>query len=123
MWISNRVADWVSDLKKDADQTADVAKQAFSELREDLAAVRAERDALKNQLATLQTNFDWLRLQWNQMQFENKALLERAYGVRVPTPELARKADQSQFNLQDLFNDVGDETAHTLGLPLYGKDN
>ena len=119
MWISDRVADWVSDLKKDADIQADVAKQALSDLKEELATTRTERDVLRNQLATLQTNFDWLRMNWNQIQAENKALLERAYGIRVPVPELVNRSD-SQFKLQDLFSDVGDEEASRIGFPLYG---
>lgn len=107
MWISDRVADWVSDLKKDADIQAEVAKQALGDLKEELSAVRAERDALKLQLATTQNNFDWVRMQINQLQAENKALMSRAYGIHVPTPELVRK-QETQFNLQNLFTDERD---------------
>lgn len=119
MWISNQVATWVSDLKKSADIQADIAKQALSDLREELAAIRAERDALKAELTAARINGDWLRLQFNQIQAENKALLERAYGIRVPVPELVSKTEKS-FNLQDLFGDVGDEEASRIGLPVYG---
>lgn len=119
MWISDRVADWVSDLKKDADIQADVAKQALSDLKEELAITRTERDGLMARLAALQNSFDWLRMNWNQIQAENKALLERAYGIRVPIPELVTSSDP-QFKLQDLFSDVGDEEASRIGFPLYG---
>jgi len=121
MWISNRVADWVSDLKKAADVQADIAKQALADLKEELASVRAERDALKAELTASKINADWLRVQFNQIQAENKALLERAYGIRVPVPELVSKTEKT-FNLQDLFNDIGDEEASRQGLPVYGDD-
>ena len=119
MWISNAVAAWVSDLKKSADVQADIAKQALSDLREELAAVRAERNAIKEELTASKINSDWLRIQWNQVQAENKALLERAYGIRVPVPELTNRTEKT-FNMQDLFNDVGDEEASRVGLPVYG---
>lgn len=121
MWISNAVASWVSDLKKSADVQADIAKAALQDLREELASVRAERDALKAELTASKINADWLRMQWNQIQAENKALLERAYGVRVPVPELTSRTEKT-FNLQDLFSDVGDEEASKMGYPVYGDN-
>lgn len=111
MWVPKEVADWFK-----------ISKDSVDALREELAAVRAERDSLNTGLASLQNSFDWLRMQWNQMQAENKALLERAYGVRVPVPELVNRTEQS-FNLQDLFNDVGDDEARQLGFPTYGDKN
>lgn len=121
MWISNQVAAWVSDLKKAADTQADIAKQALMDLKEELAAVRAERDSLKAELTASRINGDWLRLQFNQIQAENKALLERAYGIRVPVPELVNHQTEKSFNLQDLFGDMGDEEASRQGLPVYGN--
>lgn len=125
MWISNQVALWVSDLKKSADMQADIAKQALSDLKEALAAVRAERDSLKAELTAAKINSDWLRLQFNQLQAENKALLERAYGIRVPVPELLhREQTEKTFNLQDLFSDMGNDEAQKHGFPhVEGLDN
>ena len=119
MWISAEVATWVSDLKKSADVQADIAKQALSDLREELASIRSERDMLKAELTAARINSDWLRLQFNQLQAENKALLERAYGIRVPVPELVSKTEKT-FDLHALFNDVGDDEASRLGMPVYG---
>ena len=93
MWLSPKIF-----------SVLEVAKERVDSQREELAAVRVERDSLRTQLATLQTNFDWIRMQINQLQVENKALMERAYGVRVPVPELVRK-QETQFNLQNLFVD------------------
>lgn len=100
----------------------EVSKDSVDALREELASVRAERDALSTRITSLQTNFDWLRMQWNQMQAENKALLERAYGVRVPVPELINRTDKT-FTLQDMFSDIGDDEARQIGLPSYDNKN
>ena len=96
MWLSPKIF-----------SVLEVAKERVDSLREELAAVRAERDVLKTQYATLQNSFDWVRMQINQLQAENKALMNRAYGIQVPVPELVTKADK-QFNLQNLFTDERD---------------
>lgn len=96
MWVPKEVADWFK-----------ISKESVDALREELAVTRSERDALSARLAALQTSFDWLRLNWNQLQVENKSLLEKAYGVRVPVPELVHK-HETQFNLQNLFTDDRD---------------
>ena len=96
MWVPKEVADWFR-----------ISKDSVDALREELAAVRAERDQLKLQLATTQNNFDWVKTQINQLQVENKTLIAKAYGIHVPIPELVRKSE-SGFNLQDLFTDTRD---------------
>ena len=96
MWLSPKIF-----------SVLEVAKERVDSLREELAAIRAERDVLKTQYATLQNSFDWVRMQINQLQAENKALMNRAYGIQVPVPELVTKADK-QFNLQNLFTDERD---------------
>lgn len=108
MWISSKVFDWFK-----------ISQDSFASIREENAALKAEITALRSELTASRINGDWLRMHYNQMQAENKALLEKAYNVRVPVPSLVAKND-THFNLQDLFNDVGDEQAHALGLPLYG---
>ena len=110
MWVPSEVADWFK-----------ISKDSVDALREELATVKAERDALNSRLVSMQVSFDWLRMNWNQLQAENKALLERAYGVRVPVPELSSRTEKS-FNLQDLFSDVGDEEASKMGYPVYGDN-
>ena len=93
MWVPKEVADWFR-----------ISKDSVDALREELAAVRAERDHLRIQLATTQNNFDWVKTQINQLQVENKSLMAKAYGISVPVPELVRRTE-SNFNLQDLFTD------------------
>ena len=95
MWVPKEVADWFK-----------ISKESVDALREELAAIKSERDGLKSQLAITQNNFDWVRMQINQLQAENKALMSRTYGIQIPTPELTRVSQpNSEFNLQNLFTD------------------
>ncbi len=75
-------------------------------LREDLAAVRAERDALKVQASVAQNNFEWARNRLNSLELEKAALLAKAFNVTVPVPEIVRTArdmKSGEFQLADLF--------------------
>lgn len=96
--------------------------------RQDLAALRAERDALVRQVATLEISNDWMRAQINQLQLERVELLDKVYSIRVPAPQLIKEhrvttAPQGPpaFDLRDFsFEDVGDDIAKKIGLPVYG---
>ena len=110
MWLSPKVF-----------SILEVSKSSVDALREENAALKAENTSLRSELTALRINTDWLRMNYNQLQAENKALLEKAYNVRVPVPSLISKAD-AHFSRNDLFNDVGDEQAQSMGLPLYGDN-
>ncbi len=107
MWLSSKFVDLFS-----------ISKETVSSLREDLAAVRAERDTLKFQLQVSQNQFDWLRVQVNTLQAERAALIDRAYGIKVPSPEIVRTAKPDISKLGDLtgFEHVDEETAERLGI-------
>ena len=111
MWVPKEVADWFQ-----------ISKDSVDALRTELATLKAERDVLKDQLRGAQINSDWLRMQVNSLQMERAALMEKAYNIRVPIPELARTTSlQSPISIEDFsFSDIGDEAARKLGLPLYG---
>lgn len=117
MWVPKEVADWFK-----------ISKDSVDALREELAACRAERDSLKAQLSISQNNAEWIRKQINMLQFERTALLQKAYGITVPTPEILQtfapqtKADALSGDMS-IFDDVGDEVAKKLGLPVYGPIN
>lgn len=96
----------------------EVAKDSVDEVKRELAAVKAERDALKTNLSVLTIQSDWLRMQVNTLQIERTALMERAYGIRVPAPEIIRKSKQPTAE-EFSFDDIGDEAAKALGMPLY----
>ena len=123
MWINSQVVSWFTSLKNDADSHASLSRDAMASLREDLAAVRSERDALKLQAAVNQTHMDWFRTKINQLEMERAGLIERAYQIKLPSvPELVRTSnpnfDPNQFSVS--FDDMGDELAKKLGLPVYG---
>lgn len=110
MFISARFLDLIQVSKDNADdQRATIAK------------LTAERDAAKQELLTLRANFQWATTQINDLQYQNKALLEKAYNIRVPVPEIVRPASTmpNNFNINDLFEDMGDEQAKREGMPLY----
>lgn len=110
MWVPREVAEWFQ-----------ISKDSVDCLRQELSAIRSERDLLKSQLQTTQHTLDWLRMQWNQLQAENKALMEKAYNIRVPVPELVRSMAKAQELGLDAFSleDMGDDMARKLGFPVY----
>lgn len=113
MWISFK---HVSDLFA-------VAKDSVDLLRQEIAALKAENTALSADLRDTKLNNDWLRVQFNQLQLERTALLDRVYGLKAPTPQLVPSAAVDPIkNLQDaLFADIGDDEARKLGLPTYDR--
>ena len=119
MWVPAQVIDWFTALRKDADTNAEVAKEALSGLREDLAALRSERDALKQQLTAAQINSDWLRIRVNTLEVERAGLIEKAYNIKLPVPELQRAMKMDPTIEQFSFDDMGDEMARKLGFPVY----
>lgn len=94
MWLSEKLT---SLLELNVDET--------KRLREDLAAVRAERDALKTQASIAQNNFEWARNRVNSLELEKAALLAKAFNVHIPVPEIVRtdRDLNSSFQLADLF--------------------
>lgn len=91
-------------------------------LQADLAVARAERDLVKQELLSYKVNADWLRVKVNDLEAQNKALLQKAYNISVPVPEIVRSpaiANELPNNFSP-FEDMGDEMARKLGLPLYG---
>ena len=121
MWVPKEVINWFSGLKADADSHASVTRDALISLREELSAVRAERDALKLQQAVDRTHSDWFRLKINALELERAGLIEKAYQIKLPAiPEFLRPTqpiDPNQYAIS--FDDVGDDVAKILGLPSY----
>jgi hypothetical protein len=122
MWISEKVVDWFTSMKNVAELNAAVSVEAINGLREELAAVRADRDALKLQVAISSNHFDWLRLRVNTLEAERAQLIEKAYGIRIPAPELVRTpvvGDGAESDKQFTFDDIGEDLARKLGLASY----
>ena len=112
MWLSNKVFGLFR-----------ISQEAFDDLREEQAALRAERDTLKSEVISMRIQSDWLRMRVNALEVENKALLEKAYGVKLPAPEIARAPQIDPIydpkTMANMFDDVGDEMAKKLGYPSY----
>src|SRR5688572_29023879 len=95
MWLSEKLT---ALLELNVDET--------KRLRQDLAAVRAERDELKVRASVAQNNFEWARNRLNSFEMEKAALMAKAFNVHVPVPEIVRTArdiQSGQFQLADLF--------------------
>lgn len=92
-------------------------------LQSDLAVARAERDVYKTENIGLKVGADWLRVKCNDLELQNKALLQKAYNISVPVPEIVRQATITNElpNNFSPFEDMGDAMAAKLGLPIYGK--
>lgn len=111
MWVPSKVIELIGFVKDNVE-----------DIRKENVALKTENTLLKSQLAVTQTNFDWLRIKVNQLELHNTALLEKAYNIRVPTPELARQpAIDPNFDPRTFsgFDDIGDELARKLGMPVY----
>jgi hypothetical protein len=93
----------------------------FSSTRDDLVKAKAERDVFRDQLSQATILNDWFRLQINSLQNERVALLEKAYNIRVPVPQIERTPIRSEdTSVKDFsFDDVGNDLARKLGLPVY----
>lgn len=110
MWVPKEVADWFR-----------ISKDSVDALREELAATRADRDAIKEQLLFVKSNFEWLRLKVNQLEVEKAALLQKAIGIPIPAPEIVSRSINGQdFDPKNLsFDDIGEDMARKLGFPSY----
>lgn len=108
MWVSAAVKDWFK-----------VSHQAYEDLKIQNAALQAELLALKIQAATDKTNFDWLRIRVNELERENKALIQKAYNISLPAAELTRPQQMPLDPYEFSFTDIGDDLAKKLGMPIF----
>ena len=105
-------------LSKDVVGFFQISHEHVRELQVNLAKAQAENEALRHENATLKTHFDWLRTKVNALELERAGLMEKAYNIRLPVPEIARQhqpIDPNEFS----FEDLGDEMAKKLGLPVF----
>lgn len=78
-------------------------------VREQLAVALARATDLERSLQHSRTSFDWLRTRVNDLEYQNKALLEKAFNIKVPAPQIERHlappVDLREFGFQDLGDD------------------
>lgn len=112
MWVPKAVVGWFQ-----------ISKEGFDDLRIDRAQLQAQRDLYKEEVVRLHIVEDWLRMQVNSLQAERTALLEKAYGIRVPTPEIVRAPVMNDLTAERdfSFDDIGDHAAKLIGYPTYDK--
>jgi len=112
MWVTGKLLDLFH-----------ISKDTVDGLRAELAAIRTDRDALRVQLTTLQNNFDWIRMQINTLQIERTALMDKAYGIKIPTPEIIRTPIRTEDDKVDefTFEDIGEVMAKKLGYSTYAE--
>lgn len=92
---------------------------------EELSTLRAENALLRNQLTKAEIMSDWFRVKVNQLEIQNAALMEKAFNIKVPVPEIVRPnapLDPSYDPKNFDFNDMGEDLARKLGYPVY-SDN
>lgn len=109
MWVSVAVKEWFQ-----------VSRQAYEDLKVDNAALRAELSTTRLQTQRDQLNFDWLRIRCNELERENKALIQKAYGITLPAPQLERQSvapTAPEFS----FDDIGDVMAKQIGLDIFSN--
>lgn len=96
-----------------------ISKETVDSQREELAAVKSERDYLVRELATTKANFAWITVRVNALEEERAVLLEKAYGVKISVPEI-RRSNPNANHLQDInnfsFDHVDEDTARKLGI-------
>jgi len=110
MWVPHALVDLFT-----------LTRDAVDGTKQELAVVKAERDLLQRQLDINRVNFDWIRMQINTLQLERTALLEKAYGVKIPAPEIVRTPVASNESRLDefSFDDIGDKLAKQYGFPVH----
>lgn len=108
MWLPNKAFEYFN-----------ISHEAVTVQREEISALRAERDALKLALNSSQSNFNWITMRVNMLEVERAQLIEKAYGIRIPVPEIVRaktvQPDLAAFS----FEDIGDDMAKAIGLPSF----
>lgn len=107
MWIPSRLVNWI-----------EVSREAYSDLKSENAALKAELLAVKSELTATKINSDWFRIKVNDLEITNKALLERAYDIRLPVPTIVREQnrDPNPYKLPlAIFDHIDDDTAKALG--------
>ena len=107
MWIPQTVVAWL-----------DVSLDTVNSLKQEVAALKAERDKLTSDLQATKINNDWFRLKINDLEAQNKGLLEKAYGIRLPVPQIVKSEPANNpYKLPEaLFEHIDDDTAQALGL-------
>lgn len=110
MWVSAKLLDLFS-----------IGKDTVDVLRRELSIITVERDLLKQQLLVAQNNFEWSRTKVNSLEMERTALMEVAYKIKLPTPQIMKvpTVDPTYDPKNFSFEDIGNDMSKIVGLPIY----
>jgi hypothetical protein len=113
MWMPRAVVTWLN-----------ISLDTVNDLKAENAALKAENSRLESELLSTKVNLDWLRVQYNQVQLERVAMLEKTYNIRVPAPALQASKPKPpsgtpSIEEMSLFDDMGDAAAKLMGLPSF----
>lgn len=104
MWLSSKLESLFSFHVED-----------LRELKAELAVSRAENVLLRTQLATAQANFEWIRSRVNALEYERSGLMQKAYNISLPAPEIVRtEKDIKGFEPSSLFDSIPEDIAEEL---------
>lgn len=123
MWVPSVAIQYFDRIVATSEKNAEAAWSTVEGLRQDLAALRAENQALRSDLQSARVTGDWLRVKVNQLEMQNTALMEKAYQIKLPVaPEIVRVPTTREARPWEnfSFDDIGDQAAAALGLPVYG---
>lgn len=105
MWIPKTLVDLFS-------ANAEIVRTQQAEI----AVLRAERDGLKVQSAVTQNTLDWLRVKVNQLELERSGLIEKAYNIKLPAPEIISRPSVQRDMTEFTFDDERESIALKHGL-------
>lgn len=85
--------------------------------------LQQENEHLKSEIASARIMTDWLKLKVNDLEAANKALMEKAYGVKLPVPVIERAAPAAPNPYKiplALFEHIDDDTIKAVGAENIG---
>ncbi len=116
MWIPSKIVSYLEQIANATQANAASAQVAISALQTKLTVAETELQSLRTELHSAKINADWLRVKVNALEMERAGLLEKAYDIKLPVPEIVRTPSKGGPFENFSFDDVGDEMAKQLGL-------
>lgn len=108
MWISQKLV-----------SLFEISRDTVQELRIEVQGLKLANEMLYRELTSTKITSDWLRVKVNDLEVTNKALMEKAYNVKLPVPQVVRANETpvSPYKLPEaLFEHIDDATAKSLGI-------
>lgn len=100
----------------------EISRDTVQDLKTEVATLKALNAQLQADLTSTRITSDWLRHKINDLEAQNKGLLEKAYNVKLPIPVIERAAPTpNPYKLPlALFEHIDEDTAKALGAENVG---